>query len=35
MRVSWYWYSHSKVYFGKDDVVEERAACPLHKKESS
>jgi hypothetical protein len=23
-----------EVYFGKDGAIEERAACPLHKKES-
>ena len=26
---------HSEVHFGKDGAVEELAACPLHKKESS
>jgi hypothetical protein len=29
---SWCWYSHSKVYFGKDGAIKERVACPLHQK---
>jgi hypothetical protein len=32
MRMFWCWYSHSKVYFGKDSAIEERAACPSIKK---
>ena len=31
---SWCWYGRSEVYFEKDDAIKERAACPLHQKES-